>query len=119
ELNINQQFSVYGDINDKTSDYILVLYQQYRSSPGNIIVNNVEEQHQCYQSNNENSNVLGKPLEKVEHGHVEHFSPNTESTPTSTIQGSLISVWSFDRSVDHVVLGTTVKHGMSDSGSWK
>ncbi|KAM9973683.1 hypothetical protein ACTFIW_010800 [Dictyostelium discoideum] len=218
-ININQQFSVHRDIKDKTSDNILVLYQQYRSSPGGLIVNNVEEHIAFFQTYinviNEIwkiSNVLGKPLETVEHGNVEHFSPHSQDcerskpvdietdknykfnfldtihsqsyeskeestsfkdwsvsatskkfqnlttewfihqkypfnskldTPrnfydwlgkacsrssteakyyaksipdlsTSTIQGSLISVWSFDRSVDHVVLGTTVKHGMSD-----
>ncbi|KAM9990548.1 hypothetical protein ACTFIY_006598 [Dictyostelium cf. discoideum] len=92
ELNIFQQFSVHRDIKDKTSDYILVLYQQYRSSPGDLIVNNVEEHIAFFQTyiNVVNeiwkiSNVLGKLLEVVKHGYVEHFSPKSQSGERSKI----------------------------------
>ncbi|KAM9954025.1 hypothetical protein ACTFIR_009143 [Dictyostelium discoideum] len=106
-ININQQFSVHRDIKEKTSDNILVLYQQYRSSPGGLISD-------CERSKpvdiETDKNYKFNFLDTI---HSQSYESKEEST--SFKDWSVRHVVEVQqKSVDHVVLGTTVKHGMSD-----
>ncbi|KAM9990521.1 hypothetical protein ACTFIY_006578 [Dictyostelium cf. discoideum] len=219
ELTLEQHFSLYRDIENNKNHTILVLYQKYRGTTGNLIVNNNQEHiaffqtyigvkneiwkltnttgyevpkversesfkvtthkdynfnflaklsgdikgvkagqeagvggsrgkqmevtesttfkdwgvtamsidlstewliHQQYPFNSKKDTPqnfydwLGKACSRSAGGQEKYYANDLPNLSTDTVEGCLISVWSFNKSIDNVVLGTTMKHGMSD-----
>ncbi|KAN0050852.1 hypothetical protein ACTA71_004148 [Dictyostelium dimigraforme] len=45
---------------------------------------------------------------------AKYYANHVPEMSVSLIEGCLVSVWSFNKNVSHIILGSTIKHGLSD-----